>query len=164
MNGLNNQAVANYRDLTTGKDGQLFITAPDGTNHFLGEVDTFQVQVNTANADWQPVGSMINFAVGTGVSMTLTFTEAVIRDDITLAPFLDSIRAGEFPLFSFQGKLTQRMDANGGQPTEQRIVFKSCTPDGAIDLMHLQPGEIVKRNWSFRVNEMPEILAKLGQQ
>lgn len=34
----------------------------------------------------------------------------------------------------------------------------NCVPDGTIDLQNLNPGEIIKRAWSFRVNATPEIL------
>ncbi|MCL2087671.1 MAG: phage tail tube protein [Oscillospiraceae bacterium] len=159
MNGLNNMAVADYRKAVTGKDGQLFMTDSRGQNHFLGEVDTFQIQVNVANADWQPVGSILNFALGTGVTVTLSFTETVIRDEFTIAPFLEGLRNGIFPLFAFQGALRRRPDAPGGEVgRRERVVLSNCTPDGAIDIMSLTPGEIVKRAWSFRVNSLPKEL------
>jgi len=147
----------NYRNVVTGKDGQLFVQDSSGRNILLGEVDTFQTQVNVNNATWQPVGDIVEYAVGTGISITLTLTETVIRDDITIGPLLDSLRRGLFPLFSFQGVLRRRPDAPGaGQ--EERIVFENCSPDGAIDIMNLTPGEIVKRAWSFRVNAVPRAL------
>lgn len=157
MNGLNDQAVADYRKAVTGKDGQLFIIKPDGLNAFMGEVDTFQIQINVSNADWQPVGSILVFAVGTGVTVTLSFTETVIRDEFTIAPFLEGLRNGIFPLFGFQGKLRRRPDAPDAGKYE-RIVLRNCTPDGAIDLMNITPGEIIKRAMNFRVNEIPEAL------
>ena len=154
---LNEQAVADYRKAVTGKDGQLFMTTPNGANIFMGEIDTFQIQVNVANVGWQPVGSILEFAIGSGATVTLSFTETVIRDDFTLKPFLEGLKAGIFPLFAFQGKLRRRPDAP--QPgLAERIVLRNCTPDGAIDLMSLQPGEIVKRAWNFRVNDIPEAL------
>ena len=36
--------------------------------------------------------------------------------------------------------------------------YKNCLPDGTVDLMNLTPGDIIKRNWSFRVNAIPEYL------
>ena len=84
LNGLSDQSILDVRKLITGKDGQLFVTTKAGTNIFLAEVDTFQAQISPANTDYQPVGSALVFAVNTGYSVTLTLTEAVVRDDVML--------------------------------------------------------------------------------
>lgn len=149
---LNQQGILDVRNIITGKDGQLFITTSDGNQIFLAEVDTFQAQLSVANADYQPVGSPLTYAVNTGYSVTLTFTEAVIRDDVIMKRVFDDITAGYMPDFDFQGKLRRR----DGQ--ESRQIYRNCVPDGTIDLMTLQPGDIVKRQWSFRVNAIPEML------
>ena len=36
-----------------------------------------------------------------------------------------------------------------------RYVFRSCVPDGAIDIANVAPGDVINRAWSFRVNEPP---------
>ena len=125
MDGLNDQSLLDVRKLISGKDGRLFVTTKAGTNLFLAEVDTFQTQISPANTDYQPVGSALIYAVNTGYSVTLTLTEAVVRDDVMLT---------------------------------ERVVYRNCVPDGTIDLQNLNPGEIIKRAWSFRVNATPEIL------
>jgi hypothetical protein len=152
INGLNDQSVLDTRQLITGKDGQLFVTTKAGVNIFLAEVDTFQAQLSPANTDYQPVGSALVYAVNTGYSITLTLTEAVIRDDVMLEELISDIQQGYFPGYDFQGKLRRR----DGQA--QRIVYRRCVPDGTIDLQNLTPGEIIKRSWSFRVNASPEVL------
>lgn len=149
---LNNQSPLDVRNLITGKDGQLFITTKDGNQIFLAEVDTFQAQLSVSNTDYQPVGSALSYAVATGYSVTLTLTEAVVRDDIMLKALFDDLKEGYFPSFDFQGKLRRK----DGQSCRQ--VFRNCVPDGSIDLMNLTPGEIIKRSWSFRVNAAPEML------
>jgi len=151
-NGLNDQTVLDVRKLISGKDGQLFVTSRAGVNIFLAEVDTFQTQLSPANTDYQPVGSALTFAVNTGYSMTLTLTEAVIRDDVMLEELIGDIQRGYFPGYDFVGKLRRR----DGQA--QRIVYRWCVPDGTVDLQNLAPGDIIKRDWSFRVNASPEIL------
>lgn len=153
----NNRAVLDTRQLMTGKDGQLFVNV-DGVDYFFAEVDTYQVQMNIANTDYQPVGSNVSFAVNTGVSFSLTFTEAVIRDDLMMAPLMQAIKEGKMPTWDFQSA-TGRWDGQG-----QRLVLRNCTPDGAIDLMNLSPGDIIKRNWSFRINSVPEFLQSLATQ
>ena len=152
MDGLNDQSLLDVRKLITGKDGRLFVTTKKGTNLFLAEVDTFQAQLSPANTDYQPVGSALVYAVNTGYSVTLTLTEAVVRDDVMLTELITDLQNGYFPAFDFQGKMRRR----DGQA--ERVVYRNCVPDGSIDLQNLAPGEIIKRAWSFRVNCTPEIL------
>ncbi len=152
MDGLNDQSLLDVRKLITGKDGRLFVTTKKGTNLFLAEVDTFQAQLSPANTDYQPVGSALVYAVNTGYSVTLTLTEAVVRDDVMLTELIADLQNGYFPAFDFQGKMRRR----DGQ--SERVVYRNCVPDGTIDLQNLNPGEIIKRAWSFRVNATPEIL------
>ncbi len=147
----NTQAILDVTKLITGKDGQLYVTTSDGAQVFLAEVDTFQAQMNITNTDVQPVGSAQKFAVPTGFVITLTLTEMVVRDDVMLKKLMDDLKNGLFPSFDFQGKLRRR------DGSEQRQNFRNCVPDGNIDLMNLQPGEVVKRQWSFRVNGSPDL-------
>ena len=149
---LNQQSILDTTKLITEKDGQLFVTQKDGTQLFLAEVDTFTAQLSQNNVDYQPVGSALVYAVPTGYSVTLTLTEAVVRDDVMIEKFLDDIKQGYVPVFDFQGKLRRR----DGQSS--RHIYKNCLPDGTINLMNLTPGDIIKRNWSFRVNAIPEYL------
>ncbi len=155
-NGLSDQSILDVRKLITGKDGQLFVTTKAGTNLFLAEVDTFQAQISPANTDYQPVGSALVFAVNTGYSVTLTLTEAVVRDDVMLEELINDLQEGYFPSFDFQGKLRRR------DGRAERIVYRNCVPDGSIDLQNLTPGEIIKRSWSFRVNASPEMLQSVA--
>jgi hypothetical protein len=152
INGLNDNSILDVRQLITGKDGQLFVTSRAGTNIFLAEVDQFQSQLSPANTDYQPVGSALIYSVNTGYSMTLTLTEAVIRDDVMLDELIKDIQNGYFPGYDFQGKLRRR----DGQA--ERIVYRWCVPDGTVDLQNLTPGEIIKRAWSFRCNASPEMI------
>ena len=152
MDGLNDQSLLDVRKLITGKDGRLFVTTKQGTHLFLAGADPFQAQLSPANTDYQPVGSALVYAVNTGYSVTLTLTEAVVRDDVMLTELITDLQNGYFPAFDFQGKMRRR----DGQA--ERVVYRNCVPDGSIDLQNLTPGEIIKRAWSFRVNCTPEIL------
>ena len=127
----------------------------DGTDFFMAQVDTFQVQASISNTDYQPVGSILSYAVPTGVSFSLTFSEAVISDQYVAKPIIDAIKDGKIPTFDFAG-VCERPD---GQ--KQRMTFKRCVPDGSIDLMNLTPGDILKRSFSFRINSVPDYLASL---
>jgi len=144
------------RHVMTGKDGQVFITLSDGTQLFLAEVDTFEAQLNIQNTDLQPVGSMQVFAVPQSFTVSLSMSEVVVREDVILKPLYDALRNGYVPYFEICGKLKRPADGK-----YDRQVFRNCLPDGQINLMSIQPGEIVKRPWQFRVNAMPELMEYL---
>lgn len=139
------------RRLMTGRDGQLYVTGANRRQIFLAEVDSFQAQISFSNADFQPVGSYLGYAVPVSYTVTLTFSEAVIRDDVVLKPIYDALSSGIAPTFEFCGRFK---NADGQY---NRQVFRDCVPDGSVDLMNLAPGEIVKRQWSFRVNSAPQL-------
>lgn len=149
---INNQSILDITRLISGKDGQLFITTRNVSQLFLAEVDTFQAQFNPSNTDVQPVGSYLSYAVPISYTVTLTMSELVVRDDITLKVLFEDLKEGYNPSFDFQGKMRRR---DGGMA---RQIFRYCIPDGTIDLMNLTPGDVIKRQWSFRVNSIPEML------
>ena len=151
---INNAAILDTRKLMTGKDGRVFLEL-DGVQYFYAEVESFNVVMGVTNTDVQPVGSMLQFAVNTGVNYSVTLSEMVVRDDLIAKPIQDKIREGKMPTFTFQAG-AERWD---GQ--EQRVVLRRCTPDGSIDLLNLVPGEVIKRAMSFRVNDIPEWLTTL---
>lgn len=149
----NNQAILDTRNLITGKDGQVFVTTSKGNTIFLAEVETFQAQLNISNTDVQPVGSALSFAVPTGYTVAVSYTEMVVRDDVMLTEIFEDLQNGYFPTWDFQGKLSRR----DGQ--ESRQVYRNCVLDGSLDLMNITPGEVIKRAMSFRCNAIPEMLA-----
>lgn len=149
---LNNQSILDTRKLITGKDGQLFVEHPEtGDMIFLAEVNNFNVAMNVSNTDYQPVGSILIFGVQTGVSFTLTFTEALIREDVTMKPILDMIQSGVTPNYTFQGTLKRQYDGE-----ETRQILRNCIPDGTFNLMNVTPGEVLQRETSWRINSFPE--------
>lgn len=143
------------RQLAIGKDGRLFIEI-DGENIFLEEVDTFTLNMTVNSVDYQPVGDITSYGVPTGASYTLTYTEAVVRDDVNMKQIVESLRDGKFPYYTFQGALI------APDNEEQRVVCRRCLPSGEFNLMNLTPGDIVKRNQSYRVNQVPEFIKTLA--
>ena len=77
--GYNN--TLDTTELMTGKDGKLFVEV-GGVNTFLAEINEFKVAMNANTAEYQGVGSILVGTVPTGVTFDLTYTEAVIRDDV----------------------------------------------------------------------------------
>ena len=143
------------KNIMTGKDGKLLIVIDNKSEELL-EIDTYSIKGNYTNLDYQPVGSYQKFGVPSDVSYTLTFTEAVVRDDVIMAPLLEAAAAGKNISFSFRAT-AQRPD---GVP--QTLALDDCIPDGEFDLMTLTPGEVIKRNHSYRVNAAPTWLKKLS--
>ena len=151
---INNASILDTRKLMTGKDARVFMEL-DGVQYFFAEVESFNLTMSVTNTDVQPIGSILQFAVGTGVNYAVSLTEMVVRDDLTMMPIQKAIREGKIPTFTFQAG-AERWD---GQ--EQRVVIRRCTPDGSIELLNLVPGEVIKRAMSFRVNDIPEWLKTL---
>lgn len=154
---INNASVLDTRKLMTGKDGRVFLEM-DGEQYFYAEVDQFNVNMNVTNVDVQPVGSILQYAVNTGVSYSITVSEMVVRDDLIAQPIQSKIAEGKMPTFTFQAG-AERWD---GQ--EQRVVLRNCTPDGTVGILNLTPGEVIKREMSFRVNDIPEWLKTLSYE
>lgn len=151
---INKASILDTRKLMTGKDGRVFLEL-DGAQYFYAEVETFNVMMNVTNVDVQPVGSILQYAVNTGVNYTVQLSEMVVRDELIAQPIQQKIAEGKMPTFTFQAG-AERWD---GQ--EQRVVLRNCTPDGSIGILNLTPGEVIKREMSFRVNDIPEWLKTL---
>lgn len=154
---INQASVLDTRKLMTGKDARVFVEFDD-VQYFYAEVDTFNLVMNVTNVDVQPVGSILQYAVNTGVNYSITLSEMVVRDDLLAQPIQKKIAEGKMPTFTFQAG-AERWD---GQ--EQRVVVRNCTPDGTIGVLNLVPGEVIKREMSFRVNDLPEWLKTLAYE
>lgn len=144
----------NTAELMTGKDGLLFVEYK-GKNIPLLEVESFSVNMNWNTVDKQYVGNPLVNRVPTGVSIDLTFTESVVRDDVFITPILENLKNGIFPNFNFQG-MVKKPD---GQ--EQRMTLNHAVPNGTMGLQNLTPGEVVSREMSWALNEIPQLISSL---
>jgi len=79
------------RGILRGYNGELY----DGDGNFLAEVNTWQAQVNFTNTDYQPAGSKLTWAVPQSYTVTLTFTETVIKDARLLQKVIAGLKKGE---------------------------------------------------------------------
>lgn len=143
------------RQLSTGKDGFLYIEV-NGVNTLLAEIDTFAINMTVNSVDAQPVGDTTSYGVPTGAQYTLSFTEMVVRDDVSMGPIMEKMKLGKIPSYTFQGVMIAPDDA------EQRVVCRRCFPSGEFNLMNVAPGEIIKRNQSYRINSIPEFIKTLA--
>lgn len=151
-----NNSTLDTTELMTGKDGKLFVEV-NGVNTFLAEINEFKVAMNVNTAEYQSVGSILVGTVPTGVTFDLTYTEAVIRDDVIMAPLLNAIQNGYLPVYNFQGVNTKPDGSSEG-----RIAFNNAVPNGTIDLMNLTPGDVIKRANSFRLNSIPKMISEMA--
>jgi len=151
--GKNN--TLNTAEVMTGKDGKLFVEV-GGVNVFLAEVNEYKVTMNVNTAEIQPVGSIVQHRIPTGVTFDLSYTEMVVRDDLIMEPLLDEIHAGRLPVYNFQGVAVKP----DGQ--EQRIAFNNAVPNGAFGLMSLTPGEVIQREHTFSLNSIPEFISTIA--
>ena len=153
--GKNN--TLNTTELMTGKDGRLFVEFK-GVNVFLAEINSYSVNMNVNTTEKQPVGSILVHRIPTGVTFDLPFTEMVVRDDLILEPLLEAIQEGELPIYNFQG-VAYKPD---GQ--EQRLAFNSAVPNGTFGIQSLVPGEVIEREQSFALNEIPKFISSLASK
>ena len=151
-----NNSTLDTTELMTGKDGKLFVEV-NGVNTFLAEINEFKVAMNVNTAEYQGVGSILVGTVPTGVTFDLTYTEAVIRDDVIMAPLLTAIQKGYLPVSNFQGDNTKPDGSREG-----RLAFNNAVPNGTIDLMSLTPGDVIKRANSFRLNSIPKMISEMA--
>ncbi|WP_199615548.1 endoglucanase [Paenibacillus alkalitolerans] len=94
--------VFDPRNILRGHDGELL----DGDGNFLAEVNTWQAQINFTNTDYQAAGQKITWAIPQSYTVTLTFTETVVKDARLLAKAIAGIQARQpDAIFNFQGVL-----------------------------------------------------------
>jgi len=79
------------RNILRGYNGELY----DGDGNFLAEVNTWQAQINFTNTDYQPAGSKLTWAIPQSHTVTLTFTETVIKDARLLQKVIAGLKKGE---------------------------------------------------------------------
>lgn len=154
----NTRGPQDAEHVRTGKDGALFLVTETEAIPF-SEVNEFRITMTHQNVDWHPVNDSIVYAVPAGLTFSLSFNETVVRDDIVVQKVLEGFKESGIDSkkiwFAFMTTLQGR---NG---SVQRIKLDKCVPDGDVDLINITPGEIVQRNWSFRVNKYPELLEQL---
>lgn len=145
----------NTAELMTGVDGRLFVEF-EGKNVFLAEINTYSVNMNYNTTEKQPVGDPVVKRVATGATFDLTFTEMVVRDDVIIEPLLASLKKGRFPVYNFQCVAIKP----DGQ--EQRLALNNCVPNGTFGLQNVTPGEVVEREMSFAINDVPEFISSIA--
>lgn len=78
------------RNILRGYDGELY----DGDGNFLAEINEWQAQINFTNSDYQAAGNKITWAIPQSYTVTLTFTETVIKDARLLQKVIEGLKNG----------------------------------------------------------------------
>jgi len=144
---INTKAAGDSRYALSGKDGALY--NDDGV--LLATVETFSANVNVTNGKYTPLGDPQEHEYFQSYSVSLTFTQLVIKDDEFIQELMDGLTSGNMPRWNFQGVLKGR---NG---SEQRMVYRECVPSGQVDLQNVTTGDIIKRSWNLFVNRPPQL-------
>lgn len=144
----------NTTELMTGKDGMISVEV-GGVMVEMAEAESYAVNMSFNAVDVQPLGSVGVKSVPTGVKVELTISKMVIRDDLDMAPLLAELKKGKIPVYHYQTKV----EKPDGQ--EERLALNNCVPNGTFTLQSITPGEVVKRESSFVVNEIPELISSL---
>ena len=98
------------------------------------------------------MGDVQEYSIPNKVKFTLTFSGAVVRDDVLMAPILKSLKEdGKIPSYDFQSTATRTLDNK-----EQKLTLRDCIPNGDFDIMTLKAGEVITRQQSFTINSIPQ--------
>ena len=140
------------RQIIKGFDGELY---DQDTNEFLCHVNTFKGEVTFETTEYVPAGSSMKIPIPIAKSATLTLQETLITDALLKRVFAADA-SQQSPGFNFMGQVT-RSDGSVG-----RYSFRGCVPNGAVALFDVAPGTILKRDWTFGVQQWPELQDTLG--
>ena len=143
----NNRGPADVRRLFSGKDAAIY----DEDGNLLATVDAFQGQVTWNNADYNPLGDTQTHSHLLSYKVTLTITSCIIESDIFLRDMYERMTSGNVVWWTFQH------DVKGYNGSHERVIYRDCVPDGAIDLQNMQVGNLLKRSLSLVVNCPPEL-------
>lgn len=148
---INTRAAADARHVRTGKDGGLY----SGDGVLLATIESFQSQVAFNNAKYQVLGDAQEHEGMNTFGITLTASQVVVEDDQFIEDLFAFMQSQVMPEWNFQGVLKGRNDS------EERVVYREVIPSGTIDLQNIGVGDVIKRAWSFFVNQVPDLQSKL---
>ena len=126
-----------------GWQGELYYNGA-----FLAAVEQFEVKLIPDNVELHPIGQPMKKSAITGYACELSFTEIVVKNEM-LKTILASIKVGSTGL-DFMGKI-KSTDNNDS------VTLRKCIPKGDITLRSAQVNDIMKNQFSFAVNEYPDL-------
>ena len=138
--------------ILSGKDGGFY----DEDGNIMATVESFQSQANISNGKFRPLGIAQEQSAMQSYAVTLKISQLVIEDDRFAIAINEGLKNHKMPIFNFQGVV--RSPYNG---SEQRMIYRSCVPDGNIDLQNLSTGDFYKRESNWAVNQPPDLQSML---
>lgn len=152
MSIINPSAALDVRKVMSGKDGALY----DGNGELMVSVENVTSQVTINNANYQTLGNPQERSHMISYKVNLTFTEVVVESSKFFRDIMEGLRTGVMPVYNYRGMMRSPYDNS-----EEQIVYRDCVPDGTIDIQNMTVGETYKRNWSFVVNQPPDLQSLL---
>lgn len=151
MSKLNTRAAADARHVRTGKDGALY----SGDGELLATIESFQSQAAFNNAKYQVLGDAQEHEGMNTFGITLTASQVVIESDRFIEDLFEFMDKQILPEWNFQGVL------RGRNESEERVVYREVIPSGNVDIQNIGVGDVIKRAWSFFVNQVPSLQSRL---
>lgn len=115
---------------------------------FLAEVEQFEIKLIPENVELHPIGQPMKKTAITGYSCELSFTQIVVKNDM-LKTILQNIKIGSVGL-DFMGKINNTNN-------NDTVNLRKCVPKGDIVLMSAQVNDVMKNQFTFGVNEFPDL-------
>lgn len=150
MSYMNTSADA--RKVRTGKDGCVL----NANGKVLASVESFKASSSFSSQSYKPLGDFQEHAVPDSYKVTLVMSYVLIEDDQFIKDIFAMMKDGIVPNWTFQGKL-QGLNNSANVLQNELVTYRSCVPDGNIDIQNLAVGDIVKREINMTVNEPPSL-------
>ena len=115
---------------------------------FLAEVEQFEIKLIPENVELHPIGQPMKKTAITGYACELSFTQIVVKNDM-LKTILANIKIGSVGL-DFMGKINNTNN-------NDTVNLRKCVPKGDIVLMSAQVNDVMKNQFTFGVNEFPDL-------
>ena len=115
---------------------------------FLAEVEQLEIKLIPENVELHPIGQPMKKTAITGYACELSFTQIVVKNDM-LKTILQNIKIGSVGL-DFMGKINNTNN-------NDTVNLRKCVPKGDIVLMSAQVNDVMKNQFTFGVNEFPDL-------
>lgn len=118
------------RTVMTGNDGRLYVYVGKDEK-LLAEVKDYEVKASFTNISYKPIGDFQEYAIPDKVKFTLTFSEAVIRDDWVVEPILKGVNgsAGQKPMIPYFSFKIRPLSEEEYLTARQNAVVKMANPN-----------------------------------
>jgi hypothetical protein len=139
--------MAGFRSYMFHYDGRRWFTC-----------NSWELTMNWESTDEHPLGTIVPMAVTQSVTFELTVSELTIDDNVP-ASMLRGIQDPSFPYVPSYRFIAEIVRPDGVRGS---YVLDDCVPSGSTPLAQATPGETMTREYTFRVNNPPDMSGMLG--